>query len=231
MISPVDDDKTVEGQSDGIQVTSDGRERLLAMASAQSRLARQLEFVLEIDRLKSIIRQTLLNDGSRYENSAEHSWHLALMVLVLSEHANTPIDVARTMKMVLVHDIVEIDAGDTFCYDEAANVGKDEREQLAADRLFGLLPEDQAGELRVLWDEFESRETPEARFAAAVDRLQPMIHNYLTGGHSWRRHGISRERVVERNHPIDDGASVLWQLAEQFLSDAYENGLLDRPDG
>ena len=209
-----------------LEVTEKGRERLLAMTAG--RLAQQLEFVLEIDRLKNVIRQTLLNDGSRYENSAEHSWHLALMVMVLSEHANVSIDAVKAMKMVLVHDIVEIDAGDTFCYDEAANVDKDQREREAADRLFGLLPADQGGELRRLWDEFEARESAEARFAAAVDRLQPMMHNYLTGGHSWRRHNITREQVVGRNRPIDDGASALWQLAEQFLDDAFENGLLGK---
>ncbi len=196
---------------------------------AGPRLARQLDFILEADRLKGVLRQTVLTDRSRQENSAEHSWHLALMVLVLTEHAAAEIDPLRVLKMLLVHDLVEIDAGDTFCYDVDANVDKAEREQLAADRVFGLLPADQTEDLRALWEEFEARSTPEARFAAALDRLQPMLHNYLTAGHSWRKHGIVRAQVVERNQPIEDGAPTLWRLAERFLADAVGRG--DLSDG
>jgi len=145
------------------------------MSETDNRLAQQLRFVVEIDRLKTVLRQTLLTDASRQENSAEHSWHLALMAALLAEHAGAEVDVTRTMKMVLVHDVVEIDAGDAFCYDAAANVGKEERERLAAERIFGLLPAEQAAELHALWVEFEAGETAEARFAVALDRLQPLL--------------------------------------------------------
>jgi putative hydrolase of HD superfamily len=205
------------------------RERLLGFAGG--RLARQIDFVIEIDRLKGVLRQTVLTDGSRPENSAEHSWHLAMMVLILSEHAKTEVDALTVLRMLLVHDVVEIDAGDTFCYDASANRDKEAREQSAADRLFGLLPDDQARDLRALWEEFEARETPEARFAAALDRLQPMLHNYMTSGHSWRRHGILKRQVLERNQPIEDGSPALWKLVESFLTDAVSRGYLDDTDG
>jgi putative hydrolases of HD superfamily len=195
---------------------------------APERLARQLEFVLEVDRLKTVLRRTVVSDRSRLENSAEHSWHLALMSLLLVEHANAEVDPLRTLKMLLVHDIVEVDAGDTFCYDAEANLDKDQRERLAADRLFGLLPDDQGGELRALWEEFERRESPEARFAAALDRLQPMMLNYLTEGHSWRQHGVREHQVLTRNRPIEEGARELWSLVERFIEDAVERGILDR---
>ena len=190
------------------------------------RLRRQIDFLVEIDRLKMVLRQTVLTDGSRPENTAEHSWHIALMVMVLAEWSNEPIDSVRVLEMLLVHDLVEIDAGDTFCYDEAANLDKAAREEQAADRIFGLLPSDQGAHLRSRWEEFEARETPEARFANAVDRLQPMMHNYLTSGHSWRRHGIGRDRVEERNRPIADGAEELWRFARRFLDDAQNQGWL-----
>jgi putative hydrolase of HD superfamily len=190
------------------------------------RLTRQLTFVLELDRLKRILRQTVLLDESRQENSAEHSWHLAMMVVVLHEYAAEPVDLARVLKMVLVHDVVEIDAGDTFCYDAEANLDKEEREHRAAERIFGLLPEEQARELRELWLEFEARETPEARFAAALDRLQPMMHNYHTAGSSWQRHGISKRQVLHRNSPMEEGAPELWRYAERFIEAAAAAGVL-----
>ncbi|REJ79964.1 MAG: HD domain-containing protein [Acidobacteria bacterium] len=202
------------------------RARLLELAggAAGSRLARAIDFLIEIDRLKSVLRRTLLADGSRRENSAEHSWHLCLFALVLAEHSGAEIDLTRVLKMLLVHDIVEVDAGDTFCYDEDALSGKDERERRAALRIFGLLPDDVGLELRLLWEEFEQRTTPEARFANAVDRLQPMLHNLLTRGHSWREHGVGKHQVLERNAPIDDGAPDLWRFAEAFLDEAEEAG-------
>ncbi|HEX2190719.1 MAG TPA: HD domain-containing protein [Longimicrobiaceae bacterium] len=190
------------------------------------RIARQLRFVVEIDRLKTVIRRTLLTDASRRENSAEHSWHLALMAALLSEHAGAGVDVARTMKMVLVHDVVEIDAGDAFCYDAAANVGKEERERLAAERIFGLLPPEQAEELRALWEEFEAGETPEARFAVALDRLQPLIQNIHSGGGSWREHGIAREQVLRRMEPIRTGAPALWPTVLEAVERAVAEGHL-----
>ena len=196
------------------------------MPQDKTRLHQQLGFVIEIDRLKQVLRRTVLTDRSRHENSAEHSWHLAVMAILLEEYANESIDLGRVLRMVLVHDLVEIDAGDTFCYDSPANDDKEERERRAADRLFGLLPPDQGAELRGLWEEFEARESAEARFAAALDRLQPMLHNYVTSGHSWRKHGIVSGQVLERNRPIEDGAPALWELAKRFLGDAVERGYL-----
>jgi putative hydrolase of HD superfamily len=190
------------------------------------RLARQIAFILELDRLKTILRQTLLTDGSRRENSAEHSWHLALMAMVLAEHADTPLDVARVVAMLLIHDVVEIDAGDTFCYDTAGVLDQGERERLAADRLFGLLPPDQAAAMRALWEEFEARQTPEARFAVAMDRLQPLLHNLQTGGGTWQSHGIDLDRVLTRTRPIGDGSARLWAYVQHLLAGAVASGLL-----
>ncbi len=188
------------------------------------RLSRQIEFVVEIDRLKSIVRQTLLVDGSRQENSAEHSWHFAVMAMILAEHAAVPVDLFRVMKMMLVHDLVEIDAGDTYCYDEEGNRGKPEREKRAADRIFNLLPEDQAVEFRSLWEEFEARQSTDAVFAAALDRLHPLLLNYRAGGIMWRKHGIKKEQVYLRNSPIRNGSTDLWDFAESMIKDAIEKG-------
>jgi putative hydrolase of HD superfamily len=190
------------------------------------RLAAQLDFIVRIDRLKSIGRQTLLTDRSRRENSAEHSWHLALMVMVLAEYAREQVDAGRVMKMVLTHDLVEIDAGDTFCYDEGAKEGQRARELAAADRLFSLLPADQAAELRALWDEFETQETPEACFAAALDRLQPLFNNYLTRGGTWQEHDVVRSQVRRRTAPIADGSPPLAEVAAAIIDRAVENGYL-----
>ena len=183
-----------------------------AVSTAEARLTRQLSFLIEIDRLKNVIRQTSLCDGSRRENSAEHSWHLAMMALVMAEHAEAEIDVALVMKMLIVHDLVEIDAGDTFAYDAAGYVGKDERERAAAERLFGLLPSDQAPELRALWDEFEAGESAEARYANALDRLQPLLANHHSRGGSWRAHGVSRAQVIRRMAPIERALPGVWPV-------------------
>ena len=192
------------------------------------RLGRQMAFLREIDKLKSVYRRTLLMDGSRFENDAEHSWHLAVMAVLLAEHANTRgLDLGKVIRMVLAHDLVEIDAGDTYVYDTSGNVGKVEREARAADRIFSLLPADQAAEFRSLWDEFETRETPEARFAAALDRVQPLLHNFATQGIVWRQHGITSERVAERNRHVADGSRVLWTYAEGLIREAVARGYLD----
>jgi putative hydrolase of HD superfamily len=191
-----------------------------------NRLERQLQFILEIDKLKLILRQTLLTDGSRRENSAEHSWHLAMMAILLAEYAPTQIDVLRVIKMLLVHDLVEIDAGDTFCYDVQSNENKAMREAEAANRLFGLLPEDQAVELRNLWEEFEAQETGEARFATALDRLQPFLHNQHTKGGTWQIHGITREQVQRRMQPIEEGAPLIWPFVQKVIEDCVEAGYL-----
>jgi len=191
------------------------------------RLEQQIQFILEIDKLKQVVRQTYLTDSSRKENSVEHSWHLAMMAMVLSEHANDPdIDIQRVIKMVLVHDIVEIDAGDTFLYDEKHSESKINRERAAADRLFSLLPEDQAGEFRELWDEFENRETKDAKFAYALDRLQPMLHNIITKGKAWQQHGIKKSQVINKNSPMQEGSALLWDYISGLLDEAVEEGYL-----
>jgi putative hydrolase of HD superfamily len=187
-------------------------------------LARQVHFLLEADRLKGVLRQTLLLDRSRRENSAEHSWHLALMALVLRAHAPDDLDLGAVLGMLAVHDLVEIDAGDTFLYDEAGAATKAEREAAAADRLFGLLPPEQARDLRALWEAFEARQSPEARFAAALDRLQPLLHNVHTGGASWRAHGIRRSQVEARARQIAEGSPALGDLAARLIAEAAARG-------
>ncbi|HEY8931967.1 MAG TPA: HD domain-containing protein [Rariglobus sp.] len=195
--------------------------------STPARLTQQIRFIIEVDKLKEVFRQTLLTQSRRQENDAEHSWHLCLMVIVLAEHANTPdINVLRVLKMLLIHDLVEIDAGDTFAYDTARMADQHERETRAADRIFGLLPADQTAEFRALWDEFEARATPEAKFAAAVDRFQPMLQNYLTEGAAWRQHGVTSDRVIARNRHIADGAAAVWDYAAQLIADAVTAGHL-----
>ncbi len=190
------------------------------------RLERQIAFVLEVDRLKSILRRSYLLNETRHENTAEHSWHLAVMALVLAEHASAEVNSLNVLKMLLVHDIVEIDSGDTYIYDAAGNDTKAEREGAAARRIFGLLPADQEAELTQLWQEFEARETPEAKFAAALDRLMPMLHNYHTEGQSWREHGISEAQVMRLNSHMNEGSQTLWDYAEALIKDSTAKGYL-----
>jgi putative hydrolase of HD superfamily len=190
------------------------------------RLNRQLAFLLEIDRLKEVLRQSYICRGLRKENSSEHSWHLAVMALVLAEYAADKVNIMRVVKMVLVHDLVEIDAGDTFCYDDAGNADKAARETAAAERIFGLLPDDQGREFCSLWEEFEEKETPEARFAASLDRLMPLLHNYYSRGKTWQEHGVPAAKVLERNRHINDGSEQLWALAKSLIEDAVEKGWL-----
>ena len=192
-----------------------------------SRIEQQLRFIVELDKVKSVFRQNPLADGSRKENDAEHMWHLAVLVLVLSEHADEPIDVAKVLTMVLLHDVVEIDAGDTFVYDEAAHHDKEERELAAAERIYGLLPDDQRDRFRRLWDEFEAKESADARFAAAVDRLQPLLLNHAAGGGAWQEHGITSDRVLKRNAPIGTSSTALWDAAQQLIADAVAKGYLE----
>ena len=190
------------------------------------RLQQQIAFVVEIDRLKQVLRQTTLIDASRRENSAEHSWHLAMMALVLAEYAPAGVDVQRAIHQVLIHDLVEIDAGDTFCYDAAGHDDKAQREQRAADRIFGLLPEAIAQELRQLWDEFEAQATPTARFAASLDRIQPLLHNWQTQGGTWKQHHISRAQVMQRMAPVETGAPELWPFVLEVIDESVEAGYL-----
>jgi putative hydrolase of HD superfamily len=197
------------------------------MHSNDSRLAKQVEFIVEIDKLKQVVRRTWLTDKSRQENDAEPSWHLGVMAILLLEHAQQPrLDLLRVLKMVLIHDLVEIDAGDSFAYDDAGALDKAEREGAAADRVFALLPADQAAELRTLWEEFEARQTPEAKYAAALDRFQPMLHNYRTQGKAWQEHGITADQVIARNQHIAEGSPALWEYAREFVADAVAKGYL-----
>ena len=190
-------------------------------------LDHQIRFVLEADRLKTVLRQTTITDGSRQENTAEHSWHLALMALALAEHAPPGTDLGRVTAMVVLHDLVEIDAGDLFLYsDAAAQARQEEAERAAADRLFAILPGAQAARLRGLWEEFEERRTPEARFARALDRLQPMLLNMQTGGGTWTAHGVSLDQVLAKVALIEDGSASLGAYARQMITTAVARGFL-----
>jgi putative hydrolase of HD superfamily len=191
------------------------------------RLERQVRFILEVDKLKEVFRQTVCTQSRRAENDAEHSWHLCLCVLLLSEHANAPgLDVLRVLKMLIIHDLVEIDAGDTFAYDTVGMADQHARESRAADRIFGLLPGDQAADFRALWDEFEERLTPESRFAAAIDRFQPVLLNCSTEGAAWRRHGVTADRVVARNSHSAEGSAALWEHVAGMIRQAVDSGHL-----
>lgn len=198
------------------------------MEHLTEQLTKQIEFIIELDKLKTIYRQTKLIHDERQENDAEHTWHLAMMALVLHPHANEQVDLLKVIKMLLVHDIVEIDAGDTFAYDVAAHADKEEREIKAANRIFGLLPEEQAEELKQLWYDYEKKETAEARFAHSLDRLQPMIHNYKNEGDTWKRFGVTSEQVHAKNNYIKEGSTVLGQYAEHIINDSIQKGYLTK---
>lgn len=191
------------------------------------RLGEQLAFIIEVDKLKTILRQSYIADGSRRENDAEHTWHLCLMAVVLAEHANEPVDLLRVLKMLLVHDIVEIDAGDTFAYDVAGHSDKAEREERAAQRIFGLLPADQAAELIGLFHEFEAQESPEARFALAMDRLSPMMLNYESGGGGWKVNKVTADKILKRVETIRPGSETLADAAQALIKRAVEEGILE----
>lgn len=192
----------------------------------RERIEKQMEFLLELDKLKYITRQSYVADGSRHENDAEHSWHLALMAMLLSEYANEDIDVLHVIKMVLIHDAVEIDAGDTYAYDEAGNATKRQREEAAADRIFHLLPADQEKELRALFEEFEACITPEAAFANALDRVQPILLNHITGGRAWREHNVAARQVLDRNQKTEQGSQTLWELVKVIVEKNTDLGNL-----
>ena len=192
----------------------------------KERLKKQIEFILEIDKMKNLYRQTYVLHEARKENDAEHSWHLAIMAFMLSEYSNQSVDVLKVIKMVLMHDIVEIDAGDTYCYDEKGYTTKAEREESAAQRIFGLLPEDQRNEYYQLWREFEDSETSEARFAAVLDRLQPLMLNYNKKGISWQEHGIYKEQVLNRNKDYFPQSDEIAELITYIIDDAADKGWL-----
>jgi putative hydrolase of HD superfamily len=188
------------------------------------RLARQIGFLVEADKLKQILRRTPLVDASRQENSAEHSWHMILAAMIAREYVPGPLDLPHAIELMAVHDLVEIDAGDTFAYDAAAHVGKDLRERAAADRIFGLLPPDQASRLRALWEEFEAQATSESRFANAIDRLQPLLQNAYSGGGSWSTHDVSRDQVLRRMAPIEATMPALWPFVVGLIDSFCASG-------
>ncbi|CAM5525135.1 HD domain-containing protein [Streptomyces hirsutus] len=208
---------------------SDERRSLLAEKTPfpddlDERLRAQLTFLVEVDQLKTVLRQSPLAATDRRENDAEHSWHLAMMVAVLAEHSDQPIDVGHTIQLVLLHDLVEIYAGDTPLYDSAAGIDQQEREAAAADELFNLLPTDQAQRMRALWDEFEERRTPEAGFAKAMDRLQPLLLNWMARGGTWRTPGVTADDVRARKAVIGDASSSLWEAGRRLIDEGETRG-------
>ena len=194
---------------------------------ADKRLTRQLDFIAEIDKVKSIVRNTLLMDASRQETDAEHSWHMAVAALVLQEYLDeTDVDRGKVLTMALIHDIVEIDAGDVSVYEPAGRKEQAEKEQLAAERIFGLLPEEQGREFLNIWNEFEKGMTPEAKFARALDGFVPIYHNYKTRGVQWRRMNVTRENVLAKNRKIEQASKRLWAYIVTITNDAVEKGWL-----
>jgi putative hydrolases of HD superfamily len=192
-------------------------------------MQKQIDFIIAIDKLKHITRQNIVIGTTRNENDAEHSWHLAIMAMLLSEYAaEKNIDVLQVIKMVLVHDLVEIYAGDTFCYDEKGYEDKAEREQNAANRLFNILPADQAQEIMELWREFEEIRTPEAAFAASLDRFQPLLLNYNTDGHTWKKPGITSEKVLKRNDVTEKNAPEIYEVVKDLIENSIQRGILKR---
>lgn len=190
------------------------------------RFEKQLKFILEIDKEKEIFRQTHISGGKRRENDAEHAWHMALMVWLLSEYSNKEIDICRTMLMVLAHDLVEVYAGDTYAYDKERAVTQKERETKAAEKLFGILPADQGEKLRALWEEFEQYETAEARFAHTMDNFQPMLLNDSNGGGDWIEHGVKRTQVEKRNEKTASGSEEIWEYMRSIIDRNVEKGSL-----
>lgn len=191
----------------------------------EKRINRLFEFFREIDKEKFIQRQTYLTDAQRKENDAEHAWHMAIMTILLSEYANEKIDVLKTVTMLLIHDIVEIDAGDTYAYDEEAKKTQKQREEKAADRIYGLLPQDLQEKMRALWEEFEAQKTPEARFARTMDNIQPLMLNAATGGKAWVEHGVHLEQILQRNQNTAKGSEILWKyVRENFIEPNVKNG-------
>ena len=192
-------------------------------------LLNQIEFIREIDKLKYIFRKTKLINSDRPENDAEHSWHLAMMAIVLAGHANEPIDLEKVMKMVLIHDIVEIDSGDVFAYDTTKSHDNFDEELKAARRIFGILPEEQAEEFINLWIEFEEMKTPESKFARSLDRLEPLLQNASNNGGTWREFDVKYDKVIEKKKVIKDGSEKIWEFAKQLIDESVEKGILSSP--
>ena len=194
----------------------------------ENRLQKIMNFILELDKLKGIMRQTYILKGERKENDAEHSWHLAICAILLAEYSNEPVDILKVLKMVLLHDVIEIDAGDTYCYDAESNKTKEEREKKAAKRIYGLLPDDFSSELSSLWEEFELAESAEAKFAHALDRIQPFILNVNSKGISWKEHDVDSSMVLNRMVAVKDGSDELWEHIKDGINNCVENGFLKK---
>lgn len=191
-------------------------------------LLKQVAFIKEIDKLKYIVRKTRLFHSDRHENDAEHSWHLAMMTIVLAEHSDKPIDILKVLKMVLIHDIVEIDAGDTFIYDVTKNHTNTDEELMAAKRIFGLLPTEQAEEFIAIWKEFEDGITDEAKFARSMDRFEPLLQNTSNDGGTWKEFDVPYQKVYDKKKAIKEGSSAIWEYAEQLLNESVDKGLLKK---
>lgn len=189
-----------------------------------TRLEQQIQFLVEIDKVKNIFRQTYLADRKRKENDAEHSWHIALMAFVLKEYVKEPVDVMKVMLMVLIHDLVEIDAGDTYAYDSVGALDKREREEKAADRIFGLLPKDQGSYFRELWEEFEAYETADAKYAHLLDNFQPILLNDASGGKSWAEHGVKKSQIYKRNEKVEETSDAVWQKIQAIVQKNIDLG-------
>jgi len=191
-------------------------------------LLQQINFIKEIDKVKYIQRKTKLFNSDRNENDAEHSWHLAMMTIVLAEHSDVPIDILKVLKMVLIHDIVEIDAGDIFIYDTAKNHSNTDEERIAANRIFGMLPKEQAEEFLSIWEEFESGQTNEAKFAKTMDRFEPLLQNVSNNGGTWKEFGVPYNKVYEKKKVIKNGSSSIWNYAEKIINESVEKGILKK---
>jgi len=192
------------------------------------KLLKDIEFIVEIDKMKSILRQTSIINEDKREDDAQHSWHISVMAMILSEYSNEKINVYKVIKMLLIHDLIEIYAGDTFCYDEVGNLDKKERELVAAEKIYGMLEEEKGAELRNLWEEFEEMKTPEALFAVSMDRLQPMLNNYKKGGGTWSKFDVSKTQIYKRIEPVKNSSNELWKYVEYMIEDAYENGIISK---
>jgi len=189
-------------------------------------ILQQINFIKEIDKVKYIQRKTKLFGSNRNENDAEHSWHLAMMTIVLAEHSDVPVDILKVLKMVLIHDVVEIDAGDTFIYDTTKNHSNTDEERLAANRIFGMLPKEQAEEFISIWEEFEKGDTNEAKFAKSMDRLEPLLQNVSNNGGTWSEYQVDYDKVYEKKKVIKDGSKALWSYAEGLINESVEKGIL-----
>ncbi|MBQ4604839.1 MAG: HD domain-containing protein [Clostridia bacterium] len=190
------------------------------------KIKKQIEFIITIDEMKNVLRRNLVSDASRRENDAEHSWHLAVMAMILEEYSADKVDISKVLKIALVHDLVEVYAGDTFAYDVKGNEDKLDREIMAAEKLFRMLKDGQGDEIRALWDEFEAKETPESKYANAIDRLQPLILNYLTNGHTWKLGDVHAPQILQRMDIIRTATPELWHIVEGIISTSIEAGLL-----